>query len=436
MRFRKSIKIMKSVRLNFSKSGVSLTAGVRGASVNFGSKGTYLNTGIPGTGLYDRTRIDEDINSSSIRASAGVSSHKYVELAITVGIEDNGSYFIKDQNGSLITDETILRKIKRSEAYKDKILELGEKFVNEKTDENQAFIDIHKLSPVLISESDVNHGLEHLQPLVYKRKSFEKSVPDQDAMRSDLEATATRDIWSLAFWTLKKRRSEFVASNLPIVFESAMKQYHSDNENFIASENQTEEKKNGEYLEAFNLQKSELHSFLSGKQDWVEEKIDLFLGDMTLPVDFSVSYEYNETTGELSVDLDLPEIEDLPTTKATSLSSGKVKAKEKTQKEIRQEYLRCISGLAFFFACSFFNISTHISSVLISGFTQRLNKKTGKVADDYVYSVVFDRVGVSAIEVSNIDPVVAFESFPHRRSVSKTYDVASIVPFTGFQDKN
>lgn len=36
MRFRKSIKICKGVRLNLSKSGVSATVGIKGASVNFG----------------------------------------------------------------------------------------------------------------------------------------------------------------------------------------------------------------------------------------------------------------------------------------------------------------------------------------------------------------------------------------------------------------
>ena len=57
MRYRKSIKICKGVRLNLSKSGVSATIGVRGLSVNTGPRGTYLNTGIPGTGIYDRRKI-------------------------------------------------------------------------------------------------------------------------------------------------------------------------------------------------------------------------------------------------------------------------------------------------------------------------------------------------------------------------------------------
>ena len=56
-RFRKSVRIIPGIRLNFSKSGISTTVGIRGASVNFSSKGTYVNTGIPGTGLYRREKI-------------------------------------------------------------------------------------------------------------------------------------------------------------------------------------------------------------------------------------------------------------------------------------------------------------------------------------------------------------------------------------------
>lgn len=57
MRFRRRTKLFPGVYLNFSKSGISTTIGVRGASINFNKQGTYLNTGILGTGLYNRQRI-------------------------------------------------------------------------------------------------------------------------------------------------------------------------------------------------------------------------------------------------------------------------------------------------------------------------------------------------------------------------------------------
>lgn len=58
MRFRKSIRLGKGLKLNLSKSGVSVTIGTgKGVSLNLGRKGAFLNWSIPGTGLYDRVRL-------------------------------------------------------------------------------------------------------------------------------------------------------------------------------------------------------------------------------------------------------------------------------------------------------------------------------------------------------------------------------------------
>ncbi len=56
-RFRKSVRLLPGLRVNFSRSGASLSAGVRGASVTFGRRGTYANVGIPGTGMSYRTKV-------------------------------------------------------------------------------------------------------------------------------------------------------------------------------------------------------------------------------------------------------------------------------------------------------------------------------------------------------------------------------------------
>lgn len=57
IRFRKRVKVLPGVILNFSKSGISTTIGTKGASVNIGKNGVYGNAGIPGTGIYMREKI-------------------------------------------------------------------------------------------------------------------------------------------------------------------------------------------------------------------------------------------------------------------------------------------------------------------------------------------------------------------------------------------
>jgi hypothetical protein len=50
-RFRKRFKIAPGIRVNFSKSGASVSVGKPGSTLNFGSRGERVTTGIPGTGL-------------------------------------------------------------------------------------------------------------------------------------------------------------------------------------------------------------------------------------------------------------------------------------------------------------------------------------------------------------------------------------------------
>ena len=60
MRFRKSLKVAKGVKLNLSKTGASFTLGTGlPVSLNVGTKGAYLNWSLPGTGVYDRVRLDK-----------------------------------------------------------------------------------------------------------------------------------------------------------------------------------------------------------------------------------------------------------------------------------------------------------------------------------------------------------------------------------------
>lgn len=55
--FRKRIKVMPGLWLNFSKSGISTTIGTKGASINVGKRGVYGNVGVPGTVIYRREKI-------------------------------------------------------------------------------------------------------------------------------------------------------------------------------------------------------------------------------------------------------------------------------------------------------------------------------------------------------------------------------------------
>ena len=77
IRFRKSMKLLPGVRLNFSKETVGLSFGVPGARYTINSKGRRtVSTGIPGTGLYNVDTLNSGTRSSRGRSSATTNSQE------------------------------------------------------------------------------------------------------------------------------------------------------------------------------------------------------------------------------------------------------------------------------------------------------------------------------------------------------------------------
>lgn len=56
-RFRKSVRIAKGVRVNFSKRGIGMSVGTKGLRFGVGPSGKRVTTSIPGTGIYYEKRI-------------------------------------------------------------------------------------------------------------------------------------------------------------------------------------------------------------------------------------------------------------------------------------------------------------------------------------------------------------------------------------------
>ena len=139
-------------------------------------------------------------------------------------------------------------------------------------------------------------------------------------------------------------------------------------------------------------------------------------------------FEYRESEHCLMVDLDLPEIEDLPTQVATQLANGNLKIKDKTQKQLRFEYAECVFGLAVYVSANLMNASPDIEAVIVSGYTQRRNK-AGDICDDYIYSVRFSREAFYRIDYETMDPETFCLSFENRCNVTQTKMFKVIEPY-------
>ena len=158
----------------------------------------------------------------------------------------------------------------------------------------------------------------------------------------------------------------------------------------------------------------------------VEAAIERWLSGLKLPIDFNVSFEYED--GVLLADLDLPEIEHLPLQKAQQTASGDLKAKDKTQKELKAEYARCVFGLGMFCASHFFAATPHMERVLLSAYTQRRDGK-GELEDAYIYSVIFEREAFERPGYQREEPEAFLCRFKNRMNKAADGALKKIVPY-------
>lgn len=72
LRFRRSMKLMPGVRLNFNKNSMGMSFGVPGARYTLNTRGRRtISTGIPGTGLYNVETLSSGSSSSRSRGKQG-----------------------------------------------------------------------------------------------------------------------------------------------------------------------------------------------------------------------------------------------------------------------------------------------------------------------------------------------------------------------------
>jgi tetratricopeptide (TPR) repeat protein len=91
LRFRKSMKLMPGVRLNFGKETVGLSFGVPGMRYTMNSKGRRtVSTGIPGTGIYNIETLSRGTRTGGRSPSA---SQQYV--APSIGLPTPGLFASK-----------------------------------------------------------------------------------------------------------------------------------------------------------------------------------------------------------------------------------------------------------------------------------------------------------------------------------------------------
>jgi len=179
--------------------------------------------------------------------------------------------------------------------------------------------------------------------------------------------------------------------------------------------------------------KNEFPDLLKTDQSLMDKTLEDALNSLSWPRETIVSYQIMDNGHAVWLDVDLPEIEDLPQKVASlAASAKKLNIKPKSKKQLQIEYATHIHGIAFRLLGTVFASLPASKHVVISGYSQRLDATTGKTNDDYLYSFKANRESFKKINFESlemVDPVAALNEFENRRKMTATGIFKPIEPF-------
>ena len=161
--------------------------------------------------------------------------------------------------------------------------------------------------------------------------------------------------------------------------------------------------------------------------------MEIVLEDIVWPRETALPSEIRDDGRVVMVDVDLPEIEELPRKTAAVPARGyKLSIKELPVTRHQQLYMRHVHGIGFRIIGEAFYVLPKAEEIVLSGYSQRLDKSTGEIQDQYLYSVRVSRrdwAGLNFANLKDIDPAEALGRFDIRREVTKSGLFKAIVPF-------
>lgn len=388
VRFRKSIKLAPGLRMNLSGSGLSWSLGPRGASVGIGRRGTYLNTGVPGTGLYSRQRLSGGSSQAAPTPRPGTT-----QMELTVSISDDGVLTFKDAQGNPIP-ERLIDAAKKQQGDKIKALIQGK--CDEINEQVEALGRIHEYTSPPAPHS-------------FEPKPFVERMPGPPAPK--------------------------IPGFLCRLFKSCVAK--------VEAENGKAEERHRQGMQTWNQRKAEheagekvetefLGRLNAGDPQAIERYFETVLQDIAWPKETLVSFEMLGSDA-FAIDVDLPEIEDMPDKTASVPQRGyKLSIKEMGPTQVQKLYMRHVHAVGFRIAGEAFAVSPKVERVVLSAYSQRPDKATGQIGDEYLYSVKISRDQWRSINFNNLgqlDVVDALAKFDLRRDMTKTGVFKSMAPF-------
>lgn len=401
LRFRKSISIMPGVRVNLSGSGASMSVGPRGASVSFGKRGTYANFGLPGTGLSYRTRLDRASSSARQKAQQAEANAQLRE-ELEREIEAVNSAIDAIIHIHLLTPDP-----RTGYTYSELLAHYRELAMKPYAIPAPVRPD----KPVPLPEPvqpDDNHGRGLFG------KIFESAVARQERQRMNMER-----------W--QREVDACIQENV-----LTLKRYQ------LARQLWAEQYSHWQYDAAQHDKQmqniaGDIESRFAVDSGYFESLLTEVLQATEWPRETRVAFQVEPERSAILIEVDCPEIEDMPTTSVRlNVKGTEILEKDISQKAVRERYALHVHGILMRIAGMAF-CALPFDKVIISGFTQRVSKQSGFLEDEYLVSARINRQDFEALNFSHLEyvnPVEAFERFDVLRRMSPTYLFQPITPFS------
>jgi hypothetical protein len=360
----------------------------------------YQNLGIPGTGISHRSRVDRAARASTRGASP---SAPYAEQTrIIWRLQEDGTLQFLTAD-SLPLEPRLVRLAR--EQLGTEIQAWLEERAAEFNDDMDAILNLHHAMPP--------PGRGH-QPALER---FQEPVPVAPP-------PLHLDLWA-KIWPPRRRRLEEFNRRGVEAYEAALANWdHRRRE-----------------CEAENQRRRTLaERSWSGDIEAMSTVLGAALDKIPWPRETAARFDFGNDARTLEIDVDLPEIEDMPTREAAIAARGlRLLIRERSEARRKSDYARHVHAIGLRVVAEAFAALPPLQAITISCFTQRSDPATGSQVDEYLYSARIVRHVWESIDFSrlaDLDPVTAFERFDLCRRMDRRANFTAIEPFAADTSRN
>lgn len=320
-----------------------------------------------------------------------------------------------------------IREQRRLEKERERVK--GEERLRELQEQSDAIVQTMRLMEPIIPAESLKNELDNLQlPEPYQKQPFTEEKPSMDKVVADLQAEAKENISSILFWKNKQMRADYVQKNKDTRYSQLVDELEQKRKEWEEHEKITEASTNKERMQEYEDHMFNLSMYFSNNKEAICEGLEDVIGSFELPYDVEATFDYDEESHSALLELGFPGKEIIPNEKGRVLANGKLSVKQKTIKELNNDYMVSILGVGYAMASAIFNSSAVIEQIIIHGLATVVDKSSMTQEECCLYAVAFDREEFVKSVRPEDPPLDLLLLFPHNVKVMANGEMRAVDP--------